>query len=256
MDAQDKLLAELNALNDPVREFSRRNIGFINPVGAGAEISVTVVAVPGRGYSGTTDINYKRYDLAEIDQTVIRTPELLTPELLVELLGNKVGAPLAVEDLQVIEIYQPTEGDPQYIDLAAKQGSLWVVGSGQVVVELGKYWLEQVVWRRRLSELQHPTSRLLQRASGRMLTWGKDFTSVRDAIRPDAYRQFSDWPRLQACAAAYQIPSWEPDIVVDRSTAEVPDANPAFDRVVVQANVASNYLSGPLYFHYNLLEEI
>ncbi|MNR38220.1 hypothetical protein D3C85_1563020 [compost metagenome] len=89
-----------------------------------------------------------------------------------------------------------------------------------------------------------------------MLTWSKDFTSVRDAIALSKTGYYADWDALQAACTYMGIPSWGQNRIVDKATSEVPDANPAFDRVVIQSSVLGNQIEGPIYLHYNVLEEI
>ena len=72
----------------------------------------------------------------------------------------------------------------------------------------------------------------------------------------DKSGNYTDWDALVQACAFMGIPSWLQRPAQDRATADVPDANPLFDRVVTQYPVYSDGMEGMLYFHYNVLEEI
>lgn len=259
MDSQTKILDELNVLNDPSRPLTKINSGLQNVLyeGFNGLTRVTLVSVPGRGYSGELDLTYRRIDITPIvDAGTIQTPEPMTPAKLLEMVNNVWGLTLTTDDVDPFDVSTPTEDVSTDVYLSVVSESLGYVGAGQLMIQHGRYTLQQVVGRRRLNELMHPVAGPLRGKSSRMMTWDKDFTSVRDAIRPDAFRRYSDWDRLQNACAAYGIPVWTERTITDHATSEIPDANPAFDRVVIQSVVESAEIFGPLYFHYNVLEEI
>lgn len=260
MDSQTKILDELNELNDPAKPLTKTNVsisGLTDHQGYDGWTEGTVTAVPGRGYSGSISILYRRIDLAQrVDGTSIKTPEALTPEQLLMMINNLHGLDLTTADVDVLIGAAPTEGVPSGAYIEAVEGSYGYISSAQIVTLYGKWTLKQVIGRRRLDKLDHPIAKPLRGRSARMLTWDKDFTSIRDALKPTAFSRYTDWATVQNACAVYGIPMWTESTIVDRAVADVPDANPAFDRVVIQAIVESTELFGSLYFHYNVLEEI
>lgn len=259
MDATDKLLQLLNETNDPIKTFTRINVGFVD-IGTvevdGPITKVTVVATPGRGYSGSVDVQYRRINLTEAaDGKTVRSLDQMTPQIVVDLINNSLGLFLTLDDLVPFTTPTPESGTAVVINIEAQPESPGFMGIAQVSVEYGRSWLDQVVGRRSLNELTHPIS-VDYRKSARMLTWSRDFTCVRDAIKPDKNGDYTDWDTLQKACAAMGIPSWDKWKIVDQPTSSVPDANPAFDRVVIQSSTYSGQMVGKIYLHYNILEEV
>jgi hypothetical protein len=258
MDSKEKLLDLINDLNQPQRELNDINVRFtgIVPADESGATVLTVAGVPGRGYSGQVDLTYSRLNLTEIlDGKTVRTPDPQTPDSFLELVNNAYNLFLTAIDVGEITIPELGEGEYAQLTLEASPDSLGFVGVATVRFEFGKSWLEQVIGNRNLQELTHPV-KVDYRMSARMVTWNKDFTCVRDAMALTKTREYTNWPVIQAAATYMGIPAWSPHYLVDKATSEVPDANPEFDRVVIQAVHDNSKLLGPIYLHYNVLEEI
>lgn len=258
MDSKEKLLDLINDLNQPQRELNDINVKFtgIVPADESGATVLTVAGVPGRGYSGQVDLTYNRLNLTEIlDGKTVRSPDTLNPDSFLELVNSAYNLFLTAIDVGEITIPELGEGEYAQLTLEANEDSLGFVGTATVRLEFGKSWLDQVVGNRNLKELTHPI-KVDYRMSARMMTWDKDFTCMRDAIALTKTREYTDWPSLQAAATYMGIPGWSPHYLVDKATSEVPDANPAFDRVVIQAVHNEVNMLGPIYLHYNVLEEI
>ncbi|MNR57901.1 hypothetical protein D3C85_1787670 [compost metagenome] len=89
-----------------------------------------------------------------------------------------------------------------------------------------------------------------------MQTWGIDFTSIRDAIKP-VNGKYTDFTKVQVACTYFGIPAWAEGSITDNATSAVPDSNQAFDRVVIQKNVYGwGALKGDIYLHYNNLDEV
>jgi hypothetical protein len=258
MDSKEKLLDLINDLNQPRKELNNINVKFtgIVPANETGETILTVAGVPGRGYSGSVDLTYNRLNLTEIlDGKTVRSPDPLTPDSFLELVNNAYNLFLTALDVGEITIPELGEGEFAQLTLEANEDSLGFIGGATLRLEFGRSWLDQVIGNKTLNELKHPI-KVEYKKSSRMVTWNKDFTCVRDAIAPTKKNEYTDWAALQAACAAYGIPAWSPNRIVDQPTSAVPDANPAFDRVVIQSSVLSASLDGPIYLHYNVLEEI
>jgi hypothetical protein len=259
MDSTDKLLQLLNETNDPLKTFTRINVGLVDVQSVeidGPITKVTVTAVPGRGYSGSVDVQYHRLDLSEvIAGKTVRSLNAMTPQIVIDLINSSLGLFLSVDDLLPFTTPTPEEGTAVVIDIEAAPDSPGFMGLTQITVEYGRSWLDQVVGRRSLNELTHPIS-VDYRKSARMLTWGRDFTCVRDAIKPDKNGDYTNWDVLQKACAAMGIPSWDKWKIADYPTTAIPDANPAFHRVVIQTATYSGTMVGKIYLHYNVLEEV
>ncbi len=258
MDSKEKLLDLINESNLPPKVLNHINVRFTGVVPAdesGATI-LTVAGVPGRGYSGQVDLTYNRLNLTEIlDGKTVRSPDQLNPSSFLELINSAYNLFLTAIDVGEITIPVLGEGEYAQLTLEANEDSLGFVGVANIRLEFGKSWLDQVVGNRNLNELRHPIT-VSYKMSSRMLTWSKDFTSVRDAIVVSKAGYYTDWTALQAACTYMGIPGWDQNRITDHATSDIPDANPEFDRVVIQNSVQSAYIDGPIYLHYNVLEEI
>ena len=259
MDSADKLRQLLNDQQLPPKEFTERNLTIHVPSsddgGTEWNTKVQLQGNPGKGYYGTDEVFYKRIALDQIDHnTPIRSDKTLTPELVVELANKTLGLWLTVDDIEAFEPPVIGDGETGTVTLTAVPGSIGFIGSIELTVEFGRAWLDIMVSSRNLRVLKHPIA-VDYRRSARMLTWSKDFTSLRDKLLL-VRNQYSDFDGLVAACAEMQIPAWQQASATDYSTSDIADANPLFDRVVIQRGAVSGMMVGDLYFHYNVLEEI
>lgn len=258
MDSAEKLRQLLNDQQLPPKLFTERNLIMRIPeADAGEEwnTKLELEGIPGRGYIGTDEVFYKRIPLNLIERvTPLRSVDPLTPQLVIDLFNASTGAWLVLDDLEDFTPPALEDGDSGSVTITAKSTSLGFTGSANINLEYGRSWLDSVVYSRNLPVMKHPIA-VDWRKSARMLTWSKDFTSLRDSLLPVKGR-YADWPTFSAACAEMGIPSWGEGGITDNPTSAVADANPLFQRVVIQRNAVSGEMYGDLYFHYNILEEI
>ena len=184
MDSQDKLLELINETNVPPKALTNVNVKFvgIEPTG-GSGAKLILESVPGRGYIGSAELTYTRLNLAEIlAGATVRSPDDLSPEGFLDMLNAAYSLFLSTIDLELIEIPPLNEGESAQIQLTTVPDSYGFYGAVSIKLEFGKSWLDQVVANKNLNTLRHPISLTYNKRSARMLTWSKDFTSVRDAL--------------------------------------------------------------------------
>lgn len=259
MDSAEKLRQLLNDQQLPPKLFTERNLIMRIPeADAGAEWNtrLELEGIPGRGYIGTDEVFYKRIPLNLVERvTPLRSVEPLTPQLVLDLFNASTGCWLVLDDLEEFTPPALEDGDSGSVTITAKSTSLGFTGSANINLEYGRSWLDSVVYSRTLPVMKHPILQVDYRKSARMLTWSKDFTSLRDSLLPVKNR-YADWLIFSAACAEMGIPAWNEAGITDYPTSAIPDSNPLFQRVVIQRNVVSGGMLGDLYFHYNILEEI
>jgi len=258
MDSAEKLRQLLNDEQLPPKLFTERNLIMRIPeadVGEGWNTKLELEGIPGRGYYGTDEVFYKRIPLELIQRvTPLRSVAALTPQLVVDLFNASTGAWLILDDLEEFTPPELADGESGSVTITAKSTSLGFTGSALINLEYGRSWLDSVVASRNLNVLTHPI-KVDYRKSARMLTWSKDFTSLRDSMLP-VKGIYADWEIFSAACGEMGIPTWVRASCTDYPTSAIPDSNPAFHRVVIQRNVVSGGMIGDLYFHYNVLEEM
>ena len=257
-----RLLAEANQKNNPKRPLSLINVKPNAPeplVGDERFNSkIKIDAVPGRTYVGTQTLLYKRIDISEaLSDAQLRSVEPFTVQSVIDMVNRQFGLFLIEDDLEPFTPPSLALDESKSLTLVSKSGSFGFMGSVEIDLKYGRTLLESVVIIRLLPLFEHPDDPLKGIRSARMMTWGIDFTSLRDSIKVDPVtNSYADWATFQTACLYLGLPAWTQDTIVDKATTEVPDSNPAFDRVVVQANVSNVDITGPLYFHYNLLDEV
>lgn len=259
MDSKDKILELLNRTNEPFKLITKKNVDMFNVVAVdieGPTTRITLDSVPGRGFTGSVEVEYRRLDLGQIaDGITVRSLNPMTPKIVVDLVNSALGLFLTVDDLGPFATPNPTEGEVTQVMIEALPEAPGFIGSATINIEYGRTWLDHVVANRSLPELRHPISLVGWRCA-RMMTWNKDFTSLRDAIKPTVRGYYTDWPRLQQACIAMGLPTWSQDRIVDLAVKDVPSANQAFDRVVIQSTMWNGSMLGQIYLHYNVLEEV
>lgn len=254
-----KIIEELNVLNMPPKTFTDINISLqdIEVIDTEtANTKLTVKSVPGRGYVNNVDIYYKRLVLGDIIQDAdVRSLEDFTPASVVKLLNGAFGLFLTVDDFEPFTPPTVANGESEDLVLTAKPDSRGFIGSAVINLTHSKAFLDSIVGIKILPVRNHPDV-VNSRMSARMVTWDVDFTSVRDAIKPtNPGQRYTDWAALQTACSYLGIPGWNEGVITDYPTSAIPDSNPRFDRVVVQTGFYSDQMIGPMYLHYNILEE-
>lgn len=259
MNSGDKIRELINEANSPPKTFTERNLRLDLPVsesGDGYNTRLEVEGIPGRGYYNSVDVFYRRVDLGIVNtDTPLRTINPLTPQLVLDLFNGAKGLFLTLDDVEPFDVPELADGESGSVTLVTVATSLGFTGTTTFGLEYGRSWLDSVVGNRNLPVLNHPI-KLDGRMSARMMTWSKDFTSLRDSIKPDKNGNYTDWETVQAACGVLGIPPWGVGKIADYPTSAIADANPLFDRVVIQRNAVGARMVGDVYFHYNNLEEI
>lgn len=261
-DSITRLLSEANEKNQPKRPLTLINITPQVPVPLeGNEkhnTQVTIDGVPGRIYVGSQTLLYKRISLTEVlDGLQLRNVVPFTTQMVLDMVNTQMGLFITLDDLEPFTPPELALNETAALTLVSKPSSFGFLGSVEIELKYGRTLLESVIGIRLLKLFSHPNNPDLNKQSGRMVTWGIDFTSLRDSLKVNPLtRSYTDWETFQSACIYLQIPSWNKGIITDNATASVPDSNQAFDRVIIQTAVNSAYILGPLYFHYNLLDEV
>ena len=260
MKGFETLLGLLNKANVPPKEFTTTNLRVGVPVedaGAAGGTKIMVEGIPGFGYYNEVEVEYRRVPLTEYlgEDAVVRSITPLTKDALMVQLNAVYDLELTLDDLEDFEIPPVGLNESATITLTAKNASIGFKGIQGITYTYGRPLLEQVITNRDLAQLRFVIPDSAYKSALHM-TWGKDWTSVRDAIKPNKDRLYSDWDALQAACQFFGIPAWVQGHITDTPTSGDPLANPAFDRVVIQRTVSSSGMIGDLYFHYNLFDEV
>jgi len=265
MDGRLKVLQLVNEQNDlriPVR---LDNVEMATPMakasGGVRNTGVVLSGIVGKGYKGEVEILFDRHDLSALFSgdgvaAKARTNGTINRDWLLSHLNNKYGLYLEPVDIQepVIPEFDTLE-TTQLIEIQVKDNSWnWM---GRVVVETtyGNPLLETVVLVRLLPLLDHPTDLTIlgsNRRYGYMSTYNFDFTGYKKDLQIDPKTgRWANFSRVLEIGAKAGLPSWNNNSVVDRATSEIANANPKFQRVMIQT-YATGGVMGPLYFHYDL----
>lgn len=263
----DELLELVNTQNDLPTVITEHNVIIDSPrpilpytvVGQGSRnTAVGMKGIDFKGYTGETEVYYRRGDLTGLFAGL--DPELRAREFTVEsVLGHinsRYGLQLELRDLQPVTV-PSFEGDPletiKYAEYRVIDGSYRWLGTVTIQLTYGNPLLTTVVFVQLLPILKHPDDLdlLNGRLSGRMQTWGYDFTGWKDRLNIDPVSgEWADFADVQDVGREAGIPYWYNSPVVDLPTTAVPESNPDFERVMVQ-HVTLGAVKGPLYFHYD-----
>ena len=258
----DEVIALLNRDNLPAKELTRKNVSFSEPavdVGELYNTRMTMSGVPVFGYYGDVEFFYTRLNLPElVPDTAMFAEAVMTKAETVAQLNRRYGLYLTEDDLEDFTPPTLNPGDTVSVPIQCRAGSLGFVGVVNLVYQYGKPELTAVISQRTMGLLKHPIATpLTGYASARMLTWGKDMTSLRDAFAIDKKTgSYTDFSAIQVAAQYLNIPGWLAGPLEDHPTSEVADANPAFDRVMIQRAVISSGMVGDIYFHYTTFDEV
>lgn len=262
-DSLGQVIKLINDTNLPLKLLDLKNVVYgtpqavETPEGERYNTSMLLTGVPAFGYWNSVTVLYTRLDMSELvtDQNV-RSVEPLTKPVLVDLLNRQYNLFLTVDDVEDYEVPDIEAGSTAPLTVVIKDDSKGFVNQIDLIYFHGKPYLDVIIPVRTLNALPHPTNTIYHVMSARMLTWGIDFTSARPALTIDPKTgRFKDRAAVQQVTAALGIPNWSDGPVSDLATSAVADANPAFERVMIQRNVTSTGMMGDVYLHYNVLEE-
>lgn len=254
MSNKERLFIVLNDQFNPPKEFTEKRITFTDPVVTtehDRNTMVTVSGIPGKGYYGEVDVFYDRLQLEDyVTSFNFRSIEPMTKDLVTSSLSRAYQLSIDPSDFDDLEIPPLADGESFDGILTVNARSLQWTGSVPVHLEYGKSWLDTMVGARSIDVHRHPNPSKTKRYA-KMMTWHVDFSGIQRALKPNAKGEYTDWETVRAVCRGINIPDWVKGKIVDRAVADVPDANPAFQRVIIQSGVTSSYLQGPIYFHYN-----
>lgn len=212
-----------------------------------------------RGYFGETEVYYKRGDLDALFKDL--NPKLRSREFSVDwvlnTVNNRFGLKLEPRDLKPYEIPEFTIEEletSKYIDFDVVDNSYRWVGKVTIELRFGNPRLEPLIFVQLLPMLSHPevVEDLDGRYSGRMSTYGYDFTRWKDNLKIDPETgKWQDFATVQEIVRPAGLSYWYNGPVVDLPTSDVEDANQDFQRVMIQY-VTKGQIKGPLYLHYDV----
>lgn len=250
----ERMIIVLNDMFNPPKEFTDKRLAFSVPQPTtenDRNTLVTISGVPGKGYYGEVDVYYNRMDIAQYAPGFeFRSLTELNRGALTQALINLYSIQINPEDF--VDFTPPALADGESVELTMtiEENSLQWFGSITAALSFGPSWLDSVIGRADLDIYKHPNT-YQNRQSSRMWTWGADFSGIQAALKPNAKGDYTDWTLVQSVCRQMGMPDFLKGKVIDRATVDVPDANQAFQRVVIQTAVTSGQLSGALYFHYN-----
>lgn len=255
--SKERLYIVLNEQFSPPKEFGDRTLTFKEPSKVDEHdrnTLVTIEGIPGRGYYGEVDVYYDRLSLSDmVEPFIYRTLTTINHHNLANAISNKTGIDLSPHDVISFEIPQLEDGDTRTVEVFASPRSLQWTGSVSIVVEYGRSWLDTSIGRTSLGVLAHPND-TPKKMYGRMLGWKVDFSGALDSLKRDKRGRYTDWQTVRYITALLGWPAWNESTITDRATADVPDSNPDFERVIIQYTVSSSRIVGPIYFHYNPIQ--
>lgn len=253
--SQEMILRLLNEKNLPYRDFDKVNVRLEAMTPSmdqpDANTKFLIGGVPGRGYSGQESIYYRRISLTELEGFSVRSENGFDQQVVLDRINQGQEVFLTLDDLEPFVVPDVPGAEPVSLFLQAREDSWGWLDSCEVQLQYGKQFLDTAIRKPNLTVFRHPVANLA-RKSARMLTWGVDFSSIQDAIKP-VRGQYTDIAKLKEAFTLLGIPtSWSGNTVSDRLTSALPTANQKFERVVTQS-ISSNYMVGSLYLHYNPL---
>ncbi|MNZ46943.1 hypothetical protein D3C78_646430 [compost metagenome] len=273
LSPEEMVRDQINRANTPIIAFDSTNLILGKPGSLSnnpnANTQVNVRGVRGEDYAGQVSIVYDRLDLGVLFRGDYR-PEFsalgqsnlyrLLPEL-----NKALGMNLTEADVGDIDLRLLDEGDQVTLEIHAKPGSLAYTGWVRVLFNRRQLMLTDVITVNEVTEYTHADPVLEGYQSVGLLTWGLDFTILRNELRVNIYgNQYKgSWVNEVALRTRlkdlYGIEEWptldtSPQSLMtvrDYATKDHPDANRDFTRVVVQTHLRSNGYSGTAFFHYN-----
>lgn len=252
--SKERMYLVLNDTFIPPKEFNDRTIRFDNPISVdkyGRNTMVTIHGNPGKGYYGEVDVYYNRLDVKEIlYRFKFKTNIPFNKSNIVNAFRHYVNEDFTIDDFADFETLDLAPAEVVHTSIDISPNSLQWIGTLDLTLENGLPELETAIGRKSLGLFEHPNPEYRKRY-GRMLGWNVDFTGALDIIGPEPGGEYTDWPAVRRLTAALGWPSWTRGRISDMATKDVPDANPAFERVIVQSSGTTGSMRTPIYFHYN-----
>jgi hypothetical protein len=211
---------------------------------------VTVEGIPSKGYWGDVVQYYNRLDIGTMYPTLEwQTPLPINRENVHPYLVASTGLNLTIEDLAEFDELPLDDGAEITINIEMAATSLQWIGQVLVTIRQGPSWLDLMFRKKELDVLRHPSEKY-DKPYGRMVTWGYDFAFHYDDLKPGKTGYMTSYNNLVKTTNQLGFPPFANGRVQDIPTAQLVDANPAFERCFVMFLPGGEY-TGPLYFHYN-----
>lgn len=220
---------------------------------------LTLEGILEQGYKGQTQVYYTRLDLNRLFQGLsprIRNLEF-SHQMVLDEINATYGLHLEPADLEAVTV--PSFADSpletsKIITLKVIDNSYRWAGQVDIDLRYGNPRIEPLVMVQLIPMLNHPTNitTLGGRSYGPMVTYGFDFTYWKPqlTIDPDT-GMWEAFTTVQDIGALAGLGYWYNGPVVDLPTSDVSDANPDFERVMVQYSPGGE-VKGSLYFHYDV----
>ena len=138
--------------------------------------------------------------------------------------------------------------------LTAQPTSPAYYGSTVLTYKRGLPVLDTSITVDTLDAIRHPIDPTLGKKCAHMLTFGIDFTAYKNLLAVDA-SGLAQWAGLRKILDDLGIPAYDGPLnsntVADVLTTANPQANKAYDRVVIQTGIDAAGIKGIAYYHYN-----
>ncbi len=267
----DNLLEDINNKQSPQIPLSSDNVMISKavPIGDGSIMSLRLRGVQDRGYRPQPlEVTYEPLNIARMYRGEY-TPKIsvLSQSSLLRLLprvNSFLGLKLSEDDIYDVS-FKDTD-NVQVISVLLKIKETSVFYSGELEILVSRHWLllEEVVTNE-LPFFQHPDPVITGRKSIGLLTWGLDFTKIREVLKidnaaADHRGAFVDFKQVRnALKLDYGITEWQDTRDSNEATtslrlydtSDVPRANHNFQKVIVQTNFNSGIYLGTAYLHFN-----
>lgn len=269
MLSRNRLFTAMNEQFLPPKLFEDVRIAFGTPEALTEEpyrglTRIQVSGKSGKGYYGSVSLDYRRLDvvsLTDISEGMIElrkyngwTVSDFTRQLNGLFNAGLSDAEIVVNDGQPIITPEPG----QSLDTTIRVTADSVAWYGEVPVRItnAKAYFTAMLPEKELDAIQFPHGKRDYPAAWVSMYY-MDFTAYRDAIAIDSVtRQFKKPELVLDLMKRLGFPSFEVSDGVDRATMDVPESNQTFDRVVVLQGTGNQQFYGPMYFHYNLFDEV
>lgn len=265
--SEQKLTDLLNITNLPPKLFDATRLTYGVPEAVtdspDYDTQVLATAIPGMGYYGEQMIYYRRINLNVLESQVnLYSTDPFTLDTIVSMLNAQFDTFLTTDDLLAQNIPPLSPGNFEVVTLQAAPSSIGWQGQVDITITYGKPNLQAVIGARVLNVLKW---RDYPYRNGLEFLWNTDFTSFRDALAPTqikvgslTYTGMADYASVADVCHRIGVPAFPApgfySNVTDHATSELPNANQAFDRVVVYGPIPNGLFAtydGYLFFHYN-----
>lgn len=228
-------------------------------------VEVKVIGMPNSSYEGAVPVRYKRIDLTSAFGDIVpRVEGTSTGSLhdLLPFLSKELGMELYPEDIEETDFSYLQEDEETNLQIKARLTSLSYTGRGLITFTRRRHQLSVVIEITALDRLLHPGHTGGVKESVNVLTYAYDFTERYQQIRRHQYYNLpaSITQQRLAMSELFGWNNWpygQSSPLVDYATDQIPDANPDYDRVLIQhlspTDTAALPYEGTAYFHYNVV---